>query len=138
MIKFLIIAVSLLFASSNAHASNVLASDIIGVVVDAQGKPMAGEVVRVVHHETNRVIERRTNSKGRYHFNNLRSDGTYTVEHNEVAYTGRVLLGKLHRQNFVGEPARYDTPAILFSWIWSGPGRTHSDVTFLTQDDRGE
>lgn len=136
--RFLLTAALMLSAATTAHAAHILASDITGVVVDAQGKPMAGEVVRAYHHETNRLIERRTNSKGRYHFNNVRSDGQYTVEHNGVSYTGHLLLGKTHRQNFVGEPARYDTPAILFSWIWSGPGRSPSDVTFLTQDDRGE
>lgn len=122
MIKLLIIAIAMLFSSHHAHAANALASDIVGVVVDASGRPMAGQVVRVLHHETNRTIERRTNSKGRYHFNSLRSDGTYTVENNATRHTGRVQLGRTHRQNFIGEPIRYDSPSHLFSWIWSGPG----------------
>ncbi|WP_242883641.1 carboxypeptidase-like regulatory domain-containing protein [Stenotrophomonas maltophilia] len=111
-----------------AHAAYVLASDINGIVVDANGKPMAGEVVRIHHHETNRVIEGRTNSKGRYHFSNVRSDGHYTVSHNATSYTGRVRLGQTHRQNFIGEPIRYDSPAHLFSWIWSGPQQKISDI----------
>lgn len=138
MMKKIVLTLSLMLSAASAQAAHVLASDITGVVVDAKGQPMAGQIVRAYHHETNRYIERRTNNKGRYHFTNIRSDGHYTVEHNNVSYTGRVLLGKTHRQNFVGEPARYDTPAILFSWIWSGPGRSRSDVTFLAKDKKGE
>ncbi|WP_084738829.1 carboxypeptidase-like regulatory domain-containing protein [Stenotrophomonas sp. BIIR7] len=123
MMKKIILTLALMVSAASAQAAHVLASDITGVVVDGQGKPMAGEVVRAYHHETNRLIERRTNSKGRYHFNNVRSDGQYTVSHAATSFTGRVQLGQTHRQNFVGDIVRYDSPSILFSWVWSGPNQ---------------
>ncbi len=123
MMKKIILSLALMVSAASAQAAHVLASDITGVVVDGQGKPMAGEVVRAYHHETNRLIQRRTNSKGRYHFNNLRSDGQYTVSHAATSFTGRVQLGQTHRQNFVGDIVRYDSPSILFSWVWSGPNQ---------------
>lgn len=135
MIKALLLAATLAFTAPAAHAAHVLASDITGVVVDGQGKPMAGEVVRAYHHDTNRLIERRTNNKGRYHFNNLRPDGQYTVTHAATSYTGRVQLGQTHRQNFVGDVVRYDSPSILFSWVWSGPNQR---VYGLAPNEKGE
>ncbi len=135
MIKALLLAATLAFTAPAAHAAHVLASDITGVVVDAQGKPMAGAVVQAYHHETNRLIERRTNSKGRYHFNNVRSDGTYSVTHNHVTYTGRVSLGQTHRQNFVGEPLRADSPSVLYSWIWRGPRSERQTLTWLSNKE---
>ncbi|WP_200731794.1 carboxypeptidase-like regulatory domain-containing protein [Stenotrophomonas sp. S39] len=135
MHRKIILSLALMLSAASAQAAHVLASDITGVVVDAQGKPMAGEVVRAYHHDTNRLIERRTNNKGRYHFNNLRPDGEYTVSHAATSYTGRVLLGQTHRQNFVGDVVRYDSPSILFSWVWSGPNQR---VYGLARNEKGE
>jgi hypothetical protein len=135
MMKTIILTLALMLSAASAQAAHVLASDITGVVVDGQGKPIAGAVVRAYHHDTNRLIERRTNNKGRYHFNNLRPDGEYTVSHAATSYTGRVLLGQTHRQNFVGEPLRADSPSVLYSWIWRGPRSERQTITWLSNKD---
>ncbi|HEL2981933.1 carboxypeptidase-like regulatory domain-containing protein [Stenotrophomonas sp. GD03819] len=133
--KTIILTLALMLSAASAQAAHVLASDITGVVVDGQGKPIAGAVVRAYHHDTNRLIERRTNNKGRYHFNNLRPDGEYTVSHAATSYTGRVLLGQTHRQNFVGEPLRADSPSVLYSWIWRGPRSERQTITWLSNKE---
>ncbi|MBA0455276.1 carboxypeptidase regulatory-like domain-containing protein [Stenotrophomonas maltophilia] len=135
MMKTIILTLALMLSAASAQAAHVLASDITGVVVDGQGKPIAGAVVRAYHHDTNRLIERRTNNKGRYHFNNLRPDGEYTVSHAATSYTGRVLLGQTHRQNFVGEPLRADSPSVLYSWIWRGPRSERQTITWLSNKE---
>lgn len=121
--KKMIILLLLLLASTPAFAAHQLASDITGVVVDSYGVPLVGHAVTVHHEETNRTITRYTNKKGRYHFANLRSDGTYHVLAANTHYTGRLLLGKVHRQNFVSGGVVAGSPAYLSSWIWTGPGQ---------------
>lgn len=106
-----------------SHAANALAANLDGYVVDENKKPIEGVKVVLIHHDTGRVIERATNSKGRYHFQGMRVDGEYTVAiltpiqdgHKVLARDGRFLLGKNHRQNFVvGEPSFFQ------SWQWRG------------------
>lgn len=115
--------------SPSAHATNPLASDIAGTVVDDTKTPVVGALVEIRHVETGRVIVRRTNSKGHYVALNVRPDGTYIVRVMDA--TGHrapvtfaampVLLGERMRRNAVLLDHPASKPAFMRSWIWHQP-----------------
>lgn len=107
-----------------AMATNPLASDISGKVVDAQKQPIVGAMVTITHLETGRVVVKRTNKKGRYLALNLRSDGHYKVRidgpRGFVEFKpDTVLLGHRMRRNAVIAPAGTSDH---WGWQWDQRG----------------
>lgn len=129
-----ILALVLLLAldgvAAPAAATNALASDIVGQVVDHDNRPIPGALVRIEHLETGRVIVRTTNARGRYHAVGLRSDGRYRVSitsgEGAVSFPpGSLLLGHAMRRNAVLLPPGAARPAFATAWIWRDPPGTH-------------
>lgn len=122
--KALILFLTLFFASHSAHAANVLASSLMGQVVNADKKPVVGALVLVEQLETGRVLTRYTDKKGRYCALNVRSDGTYRVTvfspmGRTYSFTGELKLAQDHTRNFVVDFDRENQPAFMRSWRWN-------------------
>lgn len=122
--KTLILFLALLAAPFAASAGQ-LSSDFRGKVVDASGQAVEGAVMVVEHVETGRITRHVSNSKGRWHAQGLRSDGTYRVSCYApgslvpvVRFEGRVALGRIHRRNCVLGQVNEKSPAWLSSWQW--------------------
>jgi hypothetical protein len=102
-----------------------LSSDLRGRVVDASGHPVAGATLWVEHLDSGRRTRHVSNDKGRWHALGLRSDGTYRVTciaPGEIVpaarFTGRLVLGKIHRRNCVVGTPDDRSPAWLSAWSW--------------------
>ena len=105
-----------------------LTSDITGVVVDAEQRPIAGAVVVIRHLDTGRVVVKTTNARGRYLAKNLRSDGRYQLtviaEQGVVAFLpGTLELGQRMRRNAVLGADPGEPPAFMRSWQWRQDAR---------------
>jgi len=65
---------------------------VSGVVTDADGKPIAGAVVRLVNTQTQKVVSLITREKGEYQFSGLSKDVNYQLtaiskEHSSEPHT---------------------------------------------------
>lgn len=111
------------FIALPAQATYPLASDLAGVVVDAEQRPIVGAVVIIRHLDTGRVVIKHTNRKGRYLAKSLRSDGRYQVTviapQGTVAFLPGIFdLGERMRRNAVLGADASDPPSFMRSWQW--------------------
>ena len=111
------------FLSTPAWATFPLASDLAGVVVDANKQPVVGATVIIRHLDTGRVITKTTNRKGRYLAKNLRSDGRYQVTVHApqgvvVFRPGTLDLGERMRRNAVVGADATNPPPFMRAWQW--------------------
>ena len=119
------LAVLALFAApAHANLGGKLTSDLHGVVVDVEKRPVAGAVVIVEHLETGRIVVRKTGTNGRWRAMNVRSDGHYRItvvsELGVVRFQpGRVLLGERMRRNAVVGVDAADPPKFMRAWQWN-------------------
>jgi hypothetical protein len=121
--RFLAVLVLTFFLSTPAWATYPLASDLAGVVVDANQQPIAGATVIIRHLDTGRVVVKTTNQKGRYLAKNLRSDGRYLVtvlaDQGVVAFRpGTLDLGERMRRNAVLGADATNPPPFMRAWQW--------------------
>lgn len=128
----------LVLIAGPAHATNPLASDITGYVVDANKRPIQGAFVIITQVETGRVLLKRTNEKGRYLALGLRSDGHYIVrvEHGADVVQfkpGTLALGHSMRRNVVIGP---EGTSDNWSWQWNMRGLLEEDAHIVAATPR--
>ncbi|MDH5434868.1 MAG: carboxypeptidase-like regulatory domain-containing protein, partial [Gammaproteobacteria bacterium] len=74
----LLVIAAVLFSAS--AFSQVTSSDIRGELIDAQGNPVAGQMVEVIHTPTGRVKTAETTDNGVFYLTGLNVGGPYVVK----------------------------------------------------------
>ncbi|HPP40330.1 MAG TPA: carboxypeptidase-like regulatory domain-containing protein, partial [Candidatus Kapabacteria bacterium] len=73
-----------------AYSQGGTTASISGRVTDADGKPLAGTTVKVVHQPTGTTAGAVTNNAGRFNIIGLRVGGPYTVTISMVGYESQI------------------------------------------------
>lgn len=87
-VRSLPFAIAALLALSPALAQNITTSGAIGRVLDAQGKPVAGATVTIVHVPSGTMKSVTTDADGRYAAQGLRSGGPFTITASKPGVAG--------------------------------------------------
>ena len=88
--KFSLILVAFLAILNLSYSQGVTTASISGKVTDANGKPLTGTTIKVVHLPTGTTAGAVTNAAGRFNIVGLRVGGPYTVTISMVGYETQV------------------------------------------------
>jgi hypothetical protein len=86
MIRFLLLLVFVVSASSALYAQGITTAGINGVVKDDKGEPLPGATVIATHKPTGTQYGMATNPQGRFFFPNVRVGGPYSLTVTFVGY----------------------------------------------------
>lgn len=104
--------------AASSVSAQITSGSLVGLVVDAAGKPIANAAVTVTFAPTGLALSTRSREDGRYAVSNLRPGGPYTVRILSIGYapstTGdlRVLLGQQTTGRYVLQKAAVQLAAV--------------------------
>ena len=87
-VRALSFTIAMLLATSPVAAQNITTSGAFGRVLDANGKPVAGATVTIVHVPSGTTKSVTTDADGRYVAQGLRSGGPFTIEAAKAGLSG--------------------------------------------------
>jgi len=115
------LVLALIFASRGLAAQGITSAAVQGTVLQTDGSPIDGAVVRVTAPASGATWQVRTDAAGRYFLENVQVGGPYVVEAMALGYTparrgGLMLgLGQRYRADFTLARTVVELPAVTVS-----------------------
>ena len=95
ILEIMIMLISLHIADRTVAAQDTLTGAFEGIITNSQtGEPIAGATAQIINQETNLIIQKRTDSRGRF-YQGLLNPGIYTIRVAAAGFQTKEVLQRL-------------------------------------------